>query len=110
MSALNWNQELEKLKTLENNWDSYGSPPPNDASIELARRAATQFDKLLGKVDGVGPVADGGAICCSGKFIVECFNSGEAVIGHCPDGGKIGVWEVESDLEKEMSDRINASS
>jgi hypothetical protein len=47
------------LRLLEENWDSYGAPPPNPEEIDMAERIALKLEGLLGNKESFTPVSDG---------------------------------------------------
>ncbi|MGZ3529505.1 MAG: hypothetical protein ACXWNZ_18250 [Vulcanimicrobiaceae bacterium] len=56
--------QLGELRTLEQNWDSYGAPPPSAASIDNAELALSQSETLRVMPSAVVASAEGGAALC----------------------------------------------
>lgn len=71
------------LGNLSPNWDSYGAPTPNDASIGNAIRVLKILESLHLDPAGVLPSAEGGVGICfvrGDRYAdIECSNEGEVL-------------------------------
>ena len=93
-----WAKELESLKNLSPNWDSYGAEPPNPTAI-------SRLESVLDLLTNVGltptkivPSAEGGAAVCfinGAKYAdIECFNNGTVLAVLSTGRGTPEAWEV----------------
>ena len=97
-SELKWDPELDALRKLRVNWDSYGAEPPNAAAVSALRRILLQVSRVGLEPAKIAPSAEGGAAVCfvrEGKYAdVECFNNGDVLAVTSGDGRDPEVWEV----------------
>lgn len=72
---------LAQLRAVQENWDSYGAPAPNAASIESARHVLDLMDLNDLIPTQILPSAEGGIGICFVKgdryADIECSNDGE---------------------------------
>ena len=75
---------LDDLRTLKNNWDSYGAPKPNERSFVLAEQVLDVLRKASFLPDRIVPSGEGGVgiVFSRGRLYAdfECFNDGELLI------------------------------
>jgi len=101
-------EKLESLTGLQDGWNSYGSAPPNDTAINIAKRILEQL-RLMGLRPEriVASAQDGVSIYfLSGNKSadVEIYNSGEAVASYSDGVSEEKVWEVQaSDLPRAIT-------
>jgi len=91
-------RRLSELSKLEQNWDSYDAPAPNERSIKLSINALCVLADLDFKPSSIDPSAEGG-VCLSfrngGRYgDVEFFNCGEALAVTSTGQNDSNVWEV----------------
>ena len=93
-----WLKELDRLRTLPSNWDSYGAAPPNAGALSALTLVLGQVIRLGLKPTRIAPSAEGGAAVCfvrDGKYAdIECFNSGEVLAVTSTVGGTPEVWQA----------------
>jgi hypothetical protein len=93
-----WAKELDSLKKLAPNWDSYGAEPPNPTAI----RRLESLLELLPSVEltptKIVPSVEGGAAVCfinGAKYAdVECFNNGTLLAVLSTGRGTPEAWEL----------------
>lgn len=92
------NRQLEELRELEHDWDSYGAAPPNDVALSLATKVLRYLGEAGLPAPCINPSAEEG-VCMSFRSgdlyaDIECFNSGEVVAATLDALGKQHVWDV----------------
>ena len=106
------NREIEMVGSYGNDWDSYGSPGPNETAIEMAQYAQKL---LIGRRFfnyHISPAADGGigfTFMNAGKVAdIVFYNDGTIDAGFYPEAGDAESWEVEKENSSILStfDRI----
>jgi hypothetical protein len=93
-------RELDRLKDLQQDWDSYGAAPPNTTAIALAKTVVRELAAANLRQFRVEPSVEEG-ICISFRrgdiyADIETFNSGEVVAAFSDGKGTPLVREVES--------------
>lgn len=93
-------QRLKELLELEEDWDSYGAPPPNRLAVSRAMRVLRVLNKEGLPAPCINPSAEEG-VCMSFRAgclyaDMECFNSGEILAATSDGKGERRVWEVHS--------------
>ena len=75
--------QLERLRSLNVNWNSFGSDVPANSAIEAAGRVLESLLRADLVPDGILPSAEGGVAICfvkDDKYAdIECLNSGEVL-------------------------------
>jgi len=103
-----WFQEscrrLQELAEIEQDWDSYGAAPPNQAAVSLAKNVLRQLGQAGFSPPCINASAEEG-ICMSfrnGSLYadIECFNSGEVLAAISGGASKQRVWEVGSSAQE----------
>lgn len=117
-SELKWDPELDGLRKLQVNWDSYGAEPPNAAAVSALRRILLQVSRVGLEPAKIAPSAEGGAAVCfvrEDKYAdVECFNNGDVLAVTSGGGRDPEVWEVGAESDsvertlKKIRDYIRA--
>lgn len=79
---------VKALQELQSDWDSYGAPPPNAASLRLADSALRRAFATKNLPDSVIPSAEGGVALCWDRgdrhAYLEFDNGGGAVaVSYC---------------------------
>ena len=91
-------EELDQLKSLPPDWDSYGADPPNGAALAAAGAILQGLRSAELAPDLVLPSAEGGvaiAFVRGDRYAdVECLNDGDVLIGLSDDRGAHRVWET----------------
>jgi hypothetical protein len=89
-------KSVERMRSLSHDWDGHGSEPPNDLSIELARRVLFSIKDLT--VSRTASSAQGGIGICflrDHKYAdIECLNTGEIVGTTSRGDGRPDVWAI----------------
>lgn len=97
---------LEKMRTLENGWDSYKADPPSPESIERARA----FLELKPEPNRCVPTAMGGVALTYRKgrrsAFIEFYNKGVKIAVLLSDGVAMNV--VQSETPQPIVDAVNA--
>lgn len=93
-------RELDQLKELQEDWDTYGAAPPNTTAIALAKIVLRELAAANLRQFRVEPSVEEG-ICVSFRRAdvyadIETFNSGEVVAAFSDGKGTPVVWDVES--------------
>lgn len=93
-------RELDQLKELQEDWDTYGAAPPNTTAIRLAKTVVRELAAANLREFRVEPSVEEG-ICVSFRrgdvyADIETFNSGEVVAAFSDGQGTPAVWDVES--------------
>ena len=109
-------RDLDGLKRMPRDRDGSGGPSPNRRSHDLARKVLYAIDDAQVSPSGLRPCADGGvtitffrAHCMA---LIECFNSGECVVGFSRGPGSTDVEDFgpdEDDIQRivgELRDRL----
>jgi hypothetical protein len=96
--AIQWDPELDGLRKLRVDWDSYGAEPPNALAVSALRRILLQVSQAGLEPTKIAPSAEGGAAVCfvhEDKYAdVECFNNGDVLAVTSEEGRDLEVWEV----------------
>ncbi len=91
--------QLRDLRSLGNDWDSYGAPAPNGMALAQAEEVLHQLVELGMQPASVRACADGGVTVAFARGVVtalvECFNDGEIVSGVSRGPGQTTVCSVE---------------
>ena len=92
-------KSLWGLRTLEENWNTYGAPAPNETAIENAAGALGHLSNLDVRPDRVAASTEGGVAISffeNGKYAdMEFFNSGD-IAAIVSDAAGREVWESPS--------------
>ena len=99
-------RQLEELRELEHDWDSYGAAPPNDVALSLATKVLQHLSEAGLPAPCINASAEEG-VCMSFRTSdlyadIECLNSGEVVAGTLDALGKQHVWDVGSSQPEMM--------
>ncbi len=99
-------RQLEELRELEENWDSYGAAPPNDLALALTTKVLQHLSEAGLPAPCINASAEEG-VCISFRTSdlyadIECLNSGEVVAGTLDALGKQHVWDVGSSQPEMM--------
>jgi hypothetical protein len=91
-------EDVEEMKSLQVDWNGYGSEAPNDFARDLAKQILLSAVRNAVVPNRVAPSAQGGVGICfyrGEKYAdIECLNSGE-ILATLSDGtGRPEVWEV----------------
>jgi len=94
---------LKELQSLQRDWDSYGSAPPNDEAVNAALAVLRELSAAGMPAPRISPSVEEG-VCISFRnghlyADVECFNSGEIVAGTSNGRGEHEVWAVRLDAQ-----------
>ena len=116
--AVKWDAELDGLRKLRADWDSYGAEPPNATAVSALRSILLQVPRVGLEPAKIAPSAEGGAAVCfvrEDKYAdVECFNNGDVLAVTSGDGRDPEVWEVGAESDsvertlKKIRDYIRA--
>jgi hypothetical protein len=75
---------LRSLKKLPNDWNSYGSAPPNRVAIFRARRVLQELLRANFPPTAIKPSPDEGVgivfVSASGQSTIECLNTGNILM------------------------------
>jgi hypothetical protein len=106
---------VEDLRATPENWNSYGSPPPADVSIENAHPVLRTLRAKLLEPERVIPSADGGVAFTFvsdtiSRAAIETLNSGESyVLLYDLNGDSRTIeWPLEPDSQLQLVDQIVA--
>ena len=93
-------RELDQLKELQEDWDTYGAAPPNATAIRLAKTVVRKLAAADLREFRVEPSVEEG-VCVSFRrgdvyADIEAFNSGDVVAAFSDGQGTPVVWDVES--------------
>lgn len=92
---------LAKMRTLSQNWDSYGAPAPNAIAIEAARAVLSVLADTGFLPASIDPSAEGGVCIAFSRAKryadLECFNTGEVLAVVSIGGDDTRVWPVRLD-------------
>ena len=90
--------ELQRLRLLENGWDSYGAPAPQEASFAAAKQALALLRLLRALPDAIRASNDGGIGICftaAAKYAhIEFLNTGEACALMYGANDEPQVWDL----------------
>ena len=102
-------KELERLRRVQDDWDSCGAESPSESAIRMATAVLAELNEL-GLVPNVICPSTDGAVCIEfwreGKYAdIECFNSGEilAVTSNYANNENPLIWNA---LEPSLRDTI----
>jgi hypothetical protein len=99
-----YNKYIEQMRTLEDGWDSYDAPAPNQLALEGAKKIGNLMKKLGFEPARLAPLADGGTevfFYKKNRFgLLDTYNEGEicACTGYVKSTDPLNIWEV-TDLE-----------
>jgi len=104
-------RKLMDLRSLPSNWDSYGAEPPSQTAIANASLVLDALELAGIEPRDISACADGGVslvLCSPGHTVlIECYNSGEIVLGESSDAGGVKTREIHVD---EISQSIEGVS
>lgn len=108
-----WAKELDALRRLPADWDSYGSPPPNETAMSnLAVILRRLYEIDDGQILSIVPSAEGGCAVCfveDARYAdIECFNDGNVLAVISEGTGTPDVWPVRMDEIGDALQRIRA--
>ena len=91
-------EQLQRLATVERNWDSYGADAPNEAALVSARDILKILEFAAFPPTRIVPSAEGGAGICfvegENYADIECLNTGEILAAMYCGQAEPTVWEV----------------
>jgi hypothetical protein len=90
--------ELSRLRSLERDWDSYGSAVPHESAISEAAKSLITLKGLQAMPDAIRPSNEGGVGVCfieGAKYAhIEFSNNGEAFAMMYGPADDPQVWEL----------------
>ncbi|MFZ0052558.1 MAG: hypothetical protein WAK96_12355 [Desulfobaccales bacterium] len=106
----NCRHELEQMHHLPNNWNGYGSIPPNANAIKNTQDVLDNLYEMNMAPVSVAPSAEDGVTISITKdnkhAIIECYNDGDIMAMTYEGENQPDIWQMGSSLS-EIKDEIN---
>ena len=101
--------QLDELKTLQSNWDSYGAETPNTNALSNAREIILRVIEKQIMPNRILPSVEGGVSIVFGNkrrlADIEIFNDGDVIVSLMNDQAVKGVFQIEFE-EKEIDQAL----
>lgn len=107
---LPWRNELDRIRSIKDNWNGYGSRAPNLTALRYSQDVLDALHNAGELPSNIAPCADEGVTItisrpkCYG--IIECYNEGDIVAAFSIPGKTREIWEVGT-TQAEIKEAVN---